>query len=101
MNFNDYQQAANRTLYGSEQVLTNCALGLSSETGEVVDLVKQYTFQGKDLDRDTLTKEMGDVLWYLSQVAEWANIPFDDVAKDNIERLNERYPKGYQNQPES
>ncbi|KRM74067.1 nucleoside triphosphate pyrophosphohydrolase family protein [Secundilactobacillus collinoides] len=101
MNFNDYQQAANRTLYGSEQVLTNCALGLSSETGEVVDLVKQYTFQGKDLDRDTLTKEMGDVLWYLSQVAEWANIPFDDVAKDNIERLNERYPNGYQNQPES
>lgn len=60
MNFNDYQQAANRTLYGSEQVLTNCALGLSSETGEVVDLVKQYTFQGKDLDRDTLTKEMGE-----------------------------------------
>lgn len=101
MNFNDYQQAANRTLYGSEQVLTNCALGLSSETGEVVDLVKQYTFQGKDLDRDTLTKEMGDVPWYLSQVAEWANIPFDDVAKDNIERLNERYPNGYQNQPES
>lgn len=66
-----------------------------------MDLVKQYTFQGKDLDRDTLTKEMGDVLWYLSQVAEWANIPFDDVAKDNIERLNERYPNGYQNQPES
>ncbi|ANZ61823.1 nucleotide pyrophosphohydrolase [Secundilactobacillus paracollinoides] len=101
MNFNDYQQAANRTLYGSEQVLTNCALGLSSETGEVVDLVKQYTFQGKDLDRETLTKEMGDVLWYLSQVAEWANIPFDEVAKDNIQRLNERYPNGYQNQPES
>lgn len=92
MEFNDYQQAANRTLFGSEQVLTNCALGLSSETGQVVDLVKQYTFHGQNLDKDELTKEMGDVLWYLSQVAQWADIPFDDVAKNNIERLNERYP---------
>ncbi len=41
MEFNDYQQAANRTLLGTEQVLTNCALGLSSETGQVIDLVKK------------------------------------------------------------
>lgn len=92
MEFNDYQRAANRTLFGSEQVLTNCALGLSSETGQVVDLVKNYTFHGKKLDKSKLTKEMGDVLWYLSQVAQWADISFDDVAKQNIDRLNERYP---------
>ncbi|MTV81342.1 nucleoside triphosphate pyrophosphohydrolase family protein [Secundilactobacillus folii] len=92
MEFNDYQKAANRTLFGSEQVLTNCALGLSSETGQVVDLVKNYTFHGQNLDKDELTKEMGDVLWYLSQVAQWADISFDDVAKSNIERLNKRYP---------
>lgn len=92
MEFNDYQKAANRTLFGSEQVLTNCALGLSSETGQVVDLVKNYTFHGKKLDRDELTKEMGDVLWYLSQVAEWADVPFEEVAQKNIDRLNERYP---------
>ncbi len=49
MEFNDYQRAANRTLFGSEQVLTNCALGLSSETGQVVDLVKNYTFHGKKI----------------------------------------------------
>ncbi|GAX03542.1 hypothetical protein IWT140_01147 [Secundilactobacillus pentosiphilus] len=92
MEFNDYQKAANRTLFGSEQVLTNCALGLSSETGQVVDLVKQYTFQGESLDKQKLVKEMGDVLWYLSQVAEWADIPFEDVASGNIDRLNKRYP---------
>ncbi|KRK49483.1 nucleotide pyrophosphohydrolase [Secundilactobacillus kimchicus] len=92
MEFNDYQQAANRTLLGTEQVLTNCALGLSSETGQVIDLVKKYTFQNHELNRDELTKEMGDVLWYLSQVAQWADISFDDVAKDNIERLSKRYP---------
>ncbi|KRM60038.1 hypothetical protein FD44_GL000600 [Secundilactobacillus malefermentans DSM 5705 = KCTC 3548] len=50
------------------------------------------------MDKKALTKEMGDVMWYLSQVAEWADIPFDNVAKDNIERLNKRYPNGFQQQ---
>ena len=95
MDFNDYQKAAKRTLYGNEQVLTNCALGLAGETGQVVDLVKNYTFKGKNLDRTELIHEMGDVLWYLSQVAELADIPFDEVAKNNIETLNKRYPHGF------
>lgn len=98
MEFDEYQKAAKRTLYGNEQVLTNCALGLAGETGQVVDLVKNYTFRGKNLDRQELIHEMGDVLWYLSQVAEWANIPFDEVAKSNIKELNKRYPHGYENQ---
>ncbi|MFD1319352.1 nucleoside triphosphate pyrophosphohydrolase family protein [Loigolactobacillus zhaoyuanensis] len=93
MEFNDYQKLANRTLLGNEQVLTNCALGLASESGEVIDLIKKYTFNGEDLKRDELVKEMGDVLWYLSQVAEWADIPFDDVAQQNITKLNARYGK--------
>ena len=98
MEFDDYQKAAKRTLYGNEQVLTNCALGSAGETGQVVDLVKNYTFRGKNLDRQELIHEMGDVLWYLSQVAEWANIPFDEVAQTNIKELNKRYPHGYENQ---
>lgn len=98
MEFDEYQKAAKRTLYGNEQVLTNCALGLAGETGQVVDLVKNYTFRGENLDRQELIHEMGDVLWYLSQVAEWANIPFDEVAKSNIKELNKRYPHGYENQ---
>ena len=59
MEFNEYQEAANRTLYGNEQVLTNCALGLAGETGQVVDLVKAYTFKGKDLDKEKLVHELG------------------------------------------
>ncbi len=52
MEFNDYQALANRTLYGNEQVLTNLSLGLASETGQVVDLVKKYTFHGESLSKD-------------------------------------------------
>lgn len=95
MEFNEYQKKANNTLLGNEQVLTNCALGLAGESGQVVNLVKNYTFRGADLDKEQLTKEMGDVLWYLSQVAQWADIPFEEVAQKNIKDLAKRYPHSF------
>ena len=95
MEFNEYQKKANKTLLGNEQVLTNCALGLAGESGQVVNLVKNYTFRGADLDKEQLTKEMGDVLWYLSQVAQWADIPFEEVALKNIKDLAKRYPPSF------
>lgn len=91
MELNDYQKEANKTLAGNEHVLTNLALGLSSDSGNVVDLIKKYTFQGQDLDKAALEEKMGDVLWYLSQIALWANIDLDDVAKANLDSLAKRY----------
>ncbi|WP_390410019.1 nucleoside triphosphate pyrophosphohydrolase family protein [Lacticaseibacillus jixiensis] len=91
MELSDYQKEANKTLAGNEHVLTNLALGLSSDSGNVVDLIKKYTFQGQDLDKDALEEKMGDVLWYLSQIALWANIDLDDVAKANLDSLAKRY----------
>lgn len=70
-------------------------MGLAGESGQVVNLVKNYTFRGADLDKEQLTKEMGDVLWYLSQVAQWADIPFEEVAQKNIKDLAKRYPHSF------
>lgn len=95
MEFNEYQSLANRTLHGNEQVLTNCALGLASEAGQVLEVIRKYTFENHQMDQEELIKEMGDVLWYLSQIAEWANIPFEEVAKQNIDMLQKRYPERY------
>lgn len=92
MELNEYQEAASKTLAGNEHVLTNLSLGLASESGEVIDLIKKYTFQGNDLDQVRLQHELGDVLWYLSQIAKWADIDFDDVAKANLETLAKGYP---------
>ncbi|WP_286136440.1 nucleoside triphosphate pyrophosphohydrolase family protein [Philodulcilactobacillus myokoensis] len=91
MNLNEYQKKANSTLKGQEQILTNCALGLSSKSGQVANLIKQYTFDGQNLDRAELIRKMGDVLWYLSQIAQWENIPFEDVGENNINRLSHKY----------
>lgn len=95
MEFNEYQSLANCTLHGNEQVLTNCALGLASEAGQVLEVIRNYTFENHQMDQEELIKEMGDVLWYLSQIAEWANIPFEEVAKQNIDMLQQRYPERY------
>ncbi len=95
MDFNEYQELASKTLYGNEQVLTNCALGLASEAGEVLELIQAYTFQSQNLDKEELTKELGDVMWYLSQISEWANISFEEVAQRNITMLQNRFPEKY------
>ena len=95
MDFNEYQELANRTLYGNEQVLTNCGLGLASETGEVLEVIQRYTFENHHLDREQLVKELGDVMWYLSQIAQWADIPLAEVATSNINMLQKRYPEMY------
>ena len=92
MELNEYQEKANKTLAGNEHVLTNLALGLASDGGRVVDRLKRYTFQGQDLDQEQLKAELGDVLWYLSQIALWADIPFEEVAKANLQTLAKKYP---------
>jgi NTP pyrophosphatase (non-canonical NTP hydrolase) len=38
---------------------------------------------------------MGDALWCLSQIAQWADVSFDEVARTNIKALNKRYRHGY------
>lgn len=91
MEFNEYQNAAHETLTDDEQVLTNLAIGLASESGSVLELIQNYTFRGHDLKPEQLTKELGDVLWYISQIAEWANISFEEVAMKNLQHVDEKY----------
>lgn len=99
MNFNEYQQLAERTARKtndtSEKRFTNFAFGLMGETGEVVDLLKKHLFHGHELDRDKLKTELGDIMWYVATIATTAGIDMDDVAESNIAKLKARYPDGF------
>lgn len=95
VNFEEYQMLASRTAQIHEQALTNYGLGISGEAGEVAELIKKYAFHGHTLDKANLTKELGDVLWYISQIAKWADIPMEQVASENIKKLKRRYPNGF------
>lgn len=95
LNLNEYQKLASKTANLKDEALTNFALGIAGEAGEVADMVKKHVYHGHQLDRDELIKELGDVLWYVSQLAAWMNIELDEVARRNIEKLMARYPNGF------
>lgn len=66
------------------------ALGLGGEAGEVVDVYKKYLFHGRDLNRDDLRREIGDVLWYLALMMLVEGFTLDEVINCNVKRLTER-----------
>lgn len=77
-----------------ERVLL-AAMGLAGETGEVVDLLKKALFHGKELDRDELIKELGDVMWYFHLLLMVESITMQEVLEANMVKLIDRYPDKY------
>jgi NTP pyrophosphatase (non-canonical NTP hydrolase) len=77
-----------------DQVI-NAVMGLCGETGEVVDLVKKTVFQGHPLDVNHMVEELGDVLYYLTWLAILFDIDISEIAFENMAKLNERYPNGF------
>lgn len=101
MTINEYQKAAMRTASGvtaatKENLLLNGVMGLNGEAGECIDAVKKWMFQGHELDKEKLVKELGDVCWYLAISAEALGVPLEDVMQKNIDKLWKRYPEGFE-----
>ncbi len=71
------------------------AMGLCGEAGEVSELLKKHLLHGKPLNRDALREELGDVLWYLFHALNTFDMTFEEVARENIDKLCKRYPYQY------
>jgi len=100
MDFSEYQALAQTTsgAYGDGQSIHRQALSslaLAGEVGELCNLVKKKVAHGHDIPVSEIADELGDVLWYVAEVAEAHGLALQDVAKDNIEKLRARYPKGF------
>jgi NTP pyrophosphatase (non-canonical NTP hydrolase) len=100
MDFKEYQEKSRKTaIYpkiGENYVYP--ALGLGDEAGEVLGKIKKI-FRDKngildDETREEIKKELGDVLWYLTQLSTELEISLDDVAQANIEKLYSRLERG-------
>jgi NTP pyrophosphatase (non-canonical NTP hydrolase) len=100
MNFEEYQKKSRKTaLYpkiGENYVYPT--MGLVNEAGEVAGKVKKI-FRDKNgvLDDETryaIKKELGDVLWYIAQLATELNLTLDEIAQYNIEKLYSRLERG-------
>ena len=98
MTGNEYQKLAMTTLnpaLSKEDTLVNGVMGLCGESGEVIDIVKKHLHQGHPLDKEKLLKELGDIAWYLAEVAYALDTPLDEVLEQNISKLKARYPEGF------
>lgn len=94
MKFNQYQTEAEKTInkaMSNNDIIINAALGLAGETGEVVDLIKKWQGQGHTLDEKKVINELGDVLWYISEMCSAMMVPLSEVAEGNIAKLRIRY----------
>lgn len=96
MTFEEYQKESQKTAHypvvGAPFVYPT--LGLVGEAGEVAEKIKKiFRDNGGVVDesrRAEITKEMGDVLWYLAQLAVTLNISLEDIAQKNLEKLRSR-----------
>lgn len=95
MDFNEYQVAANIFRNTNADEVANYALGMVCEAGEVGDILKKHIFHGHTLNTNELIKEMGDTLWYMTNLCTVLDIDLEEVALQNIKKLKERYPNGF------
>lgn len=100
LDFNAYQQAAARTgaLIATDHPIVYPTLGLANEAGEVAGKVKKI-FRDRqgvitDADREALILELGDVLWYLSELCTRLGVRLEDVAERNVAKLADRAARG-------
>lgn len=71
--------------------LLHMGIGLSTESGEMLDMLKKHIFYGKPIDRVNAVEELGDVLWYCAGLCRLLNVTFEDAMAVNDAKLELRY----------
>jgi NTP pyrophosphatase (non-canonical NTP hydrolase) len=95
----EYQHFSRRTAeYPREAWLAYPALGLAGEAGEVAEHAKKAIRDDAGTvsteRREAMSKELGDVLWYVSQLASELGLELEDIARENLEKLLSRQRRG-------
>jgi NTP pyrophosphatase (non-canonical NTP hydrolase) len=98
--FETYQRESRKTwgVIPVDHPIVNPTLGLANEAGEVAGKIKKI-FRDKggmidDADRQALKYELGDVLWYLTQICTELDLTLEEVAAANLEKLFSRQARG-------
>lgn len=103
MNWEEYSEfvtglASEASMKDFNSKLLTSGLGLSGESGEVVDLVKKIIFHGKPWDeeiRQKLISEYSDIFWYLTfGIKNVLGLELQDIIDFNVSKLQSRYKTG-------
>jgi len=97
INFDEYQKKAITTaVYPKVYTISYPALGLAEEAGEVAGKIKKMMRDSIPLaeQKEKIEAEMGDVLWYLANLAHDCGISLTEVANKNIDKVRDRQQRG-------
>ena len=75
--------------------LLHAGMGMVTEAGEFIDMLKKHLFYGKPLDKVNLAEEVGDSEWYCGLAIDILKTTFDEVLTTNIKKLQARYPEKF------
>lgn len=94
----DYQaHAIALGVYPQEEWKAYLPLQLASEAGEVAGKFGKAVRKGEDIDPHAVALELGDVLWYVANLAEMVGYDLSEIATMNIEKLEDRTKRGVLN----
>tara|TARA_Y100001968_G_scaffold97957_1_gene87911 strand:+ start:124 stop:453 length:330 start_codon:yes stop_codon:yes gene_type:complete len=100
MELNHYQRESRKTALYPDVGINPIypTLGLVGEAGEVADKVKKILRDNRGVfDKDSkeaIKFELGDVLWYVSQLSSELGYELEDVANSNLQKLKSRQIRG-------
>lgn len=91
----DYFTAIHRLKDPSTVRLLHVAMGLVTEAGEFLDVLKKHVFYGKPIDRVNLKEELGDSSWYERIGCDELEVGYLENILVNIQKLRARYPEKF------
>ena len=100
MNLKEYQEACKRTakeFATPETEIATWGLGIAGEAGDVASCIKKiFAQQNKAISiKEGMKENLGDTLWYVAMICNFYGWDLEEVLKENIKKLEERYPMGF------
>jgi len=97
MEFNRYQylsQLVSGTVKQSDKMHVGI-LGMAEQVGRMSVMLREYWYNDVNMDYVKLVDELGDMLWYVSELCQGLNIGLETVALNNLAKLRRDHPRKY------
>lgn len=75
--------------------MLHMAVGISGESGELLDAIKKAVIYNKVLDIDNVIEELGDLEFYMEGLRQRLGITRRQTIQANADKLGKRYEEGY------
>jgi NTP pyrophosphatase (non-canonical NTP hydrolase) len=93
-----YQELSKRTNVDLGSLLNNnlhMIMGISTESGEIVDVFKKHLAYSKEIDYINIKEEIGDLMFYIVNMCNINGWDLREILDTNIAKLEARYPEKF------